>query len=299
MTVLTASQQRLFENAVVIAATRLLFETMRQHFVCSKLSEIITIHNGQGLIASQRNSEGTYDVYAAGGLVGRHSDRLTDKPFVVIGRKGSAGKPTYAPNGGWVIDTAYYAQPNNEEKLDSKFLFYALSSLDFTADIISTAIPGINRTSIYRYTIPVPPKDVQLACVQFLDVAASKIRSTLPELPSPLTEQRRIVTRIEELAAKIAEARGLRASIDTDIYATLLGSYREIVHGVPRHRMDEVAPLHRRRVDVQLDKQYHELGIRCPCGSRRTLMDENGRISSPKAGPKVVVCLVPRACVLD
>jgi type I restriction enzyme, S subunit len=78
----------------------------------------------------------------------------------------------------------------------------------------------------------------------------------------PLAEQRRIVARIEELAAKIAEARGLRASIDTDIYATLLGSYREIVHGVPRHRMDEVAPLHRRPVDVQLDKQYHELGIR-------------------------------------
>lgn len=83
------------------------------------------------------------------------------------------------------------------------------------------------------------------------------------QIPLPLlAEQRRIVARFQELATKLEEARGLRASIDTDIYNTLLGAYWEIVQGVPRHRMDEVAPLHRRPVDVLLDKEYHELGVR-------------------------------------
>ena len=104
----TAAQQRLFDNAVLIAATRLLFDATREHFPCPRLDEIVTIHNGQGLLATDRDAAGEYDVYAAGGLVGRHSARLSDKPFVVVGRKRSAGKPTYAPLGGWVIDTAYY-----------------------------------------------------------------------------------------------------------------------------------------------------------------------------------------------
>ena len=178
----TAAQQRLFDKAVLIAATRLLFDAMREHFSCPQLAEIVTIHNGQGLTAADRDAAGEYDVYAAGGLVGRHSARLSDKPFVVVGRKGSAGKPTYAPLGGWVIDTAYYVQPNDDAQLDCKFLFYALSSLDFADDIISTAIPGINRTSIYRYAIPLPPKNVQEACVRFLDVAAARPSGEFPFL---------------------------------------------------------------------------------------------------------------------
>ena len=218
---LTAAQQRFLDNAVLIAATRLLFDGMRRKFPCLKLSEIVTIHNGQGLPARSRDETGGYDVYAAGGLVGRHSEQLTDKPFVIIGRKGSAGKPTFAPRGGWVIDTAYYAQPNSEAQLDCKFLFYAISSLDFTDDIISTAIPGINRTSIYRYSIPLPPKTIQEACIEFLDAAAARMPGKLPLLPPPLSEQRRIVTRIEELAAKIGEARGLR-SLATKALQTLL-----------------------------------------------------------------------------
>ena len=75
---------------------------------------------------------------------------LTTEPFVVVGRKGSAGKPTFAPDGGWVIDTAYYAQPRSDDLL-CKFLYYALESCDFSQDVIATAIPGINRTAIYQH----------------------------------------------------------------------------------------------------------------------------------------------------
>ena len=234
MTTATAAQRRFFGNVVLIAARRLLFDAMRRYFPCPELAEIVTIHNGQGLRATDRDEEGQYTVYAAGGPVGRHRARLTEKPFVVIGRKGSAGKPTYAPNGGWVIDTAYYTEPNDVQELRCEFLFHAISSLDFTADIISTAIPGINRTSIYRHSIPLPPRPVQDACVRFLNATASKPCRELPVLPPPLDEQRRIVARIEQLAAKIQEARNLRQQ-STDESDALIASSRSKLMETARH----------------------------------------------------------------
>jgi len=208
MTRVTAAQQRLFDNAVLIAAIRLLFDRMRELYPCPILRDVVTIHNGQGLLADDRSEVGPYEVYAAGGLVGHHSVPLSTDPFVVIGRKGSAGKSTFAAKGGWVIDTAYYAQPN-DSALDTKYLHYALLSLDFTDDIISTAIPGINRTAIYRHPIPLPPIAIQRAVACYLDAAESHARE-VPALPDAFQEQRRTVARIEEMAAKIEEARGLR-----------------------------------------------------------------------------------------
>ena len=78
----------------------------------------------------------------------------------------------------------------------------------------------------------------------------------------PLDEQRRIIARIEEIAAHIDEARIIRNGVSSDIHAMLLGAYDKIVREAPQYRLEEVAPLYRRSVDVDLEKQYHELGIR-------------------------------------
>src|SRR5688572_27333704 len=133
-------------KTVIDAATKLLFVAMRKLFPCPLLSKIVFVHNGQGLKADDREQDGDQDVFGSGGFVGKHTERMHPGPFVVIGRKGSAGKATFAQRGGWVTDTAYFATPLKPEQLDCKFLFHAIKSLDFSGDIISTAIPGINRT---------------------------------------------------------------------------------------------------------------------------------------------------------
>jgi type I restriction enzyme S subunit len=62
------------------------------------------------------------------------------------------------------------------------------------------------------------------------------------EIPlPPLPEQQRIVARIEELAARIEDARGLRRETDTGIQAMLAGAYRNITEGARRMPMYEVA----------------------------------------------------------
>ncbi|HEY0753733.1 MAG TPA: restriction endonuclease subunit S [Ktedonobacteraceae bacterium] len=78
----------------------------------------------------------------------------------------------------------------------------------------------------------------------------------------PLDEQRRIVARIDELAAKIEEARGLRREVEKDTYSLLLGEYHRILKEADELPMSKVAPLVRRPVDIQLSQKYYELGIR-------------------------------------
>jgi hypothetical protein len=190
------SQSR--NSIVVDAATSLLFTVMRRTFPSRTFSEVLYIYNGQGLKKEDRDYQGHEDVFSSGGLVGKHTDRMHPGPFVVIGRKGSAGKATFAAQGGWVTDTAYFATPLNAEELDCKFLFYAIKSQDFSGDIISTAIPGINQTAIYVHTLPLPPLSIQIAVAQFLDAVAERpLGAALPLLPTLLLEHRRIVARIE------------------------------------------------------------------------------------------------------
>lgn len=83
------------------------------------------------------------------------------------------------------------------------------------------------------------------------------------EIPlPPLQEQQRIVARIEELAGKIEEARRLYAAISKDIHRTLVSEYNSITKDAKRLPMKEVAPLERRPIQVELEKDYYELGIR-------------------------------------
>ena len=82
-------------------------------------------------------------------------------------------------------------------------------------------------------------------------------------IPLPnIKEQRRIVAKLETLSAKINEAKLLRQEIQTDTQAMLHSAFQQIIEGSEYHSMAEVAPIVRRKVEVDMDSQYPELGIR-------------------------------------
>jgi type I restriction enzyme S subunit len=81
------------------------------------------------------------------------------------------------------------------------------------------------------------------------------------DVPSP-DEQRCIVDKVESLSKKIGEAKRLREEILIDAQAMLRSAFQQIIEGAKFQPMSEVAPIVRRKVEIKMDSQYPELGVR-------------------------------------
>lgn len=80
-------------------------------------------------------------------------------------------------------------------------------------------------------------------------------------LPSP-SQQRRIVARIEALAAKIEETKKLKRQTEQDADKLLLGTFYKLIAGANEDPMKEIAPITRRPVKIDTASSYPEIGIR-------------------------------------
>ncbi len=138
-----------------------------------KLGDVTELVYGKGLTKKVRNHDGNYPVYGSNGIVDYHDAFLVEGPVIVVGRKGAAGIPTFSTDSCWPIDTTYYIQESSV--YDLKFMYYLLLSLRLHQFDRSTAIPGLNRDDAYALDIGLPPHN----------------------------EQKRIVTKIEELFSEL------------------------------------------------------------------------------------------------
>ena len=83
------------------------------------------------------------------------------------------------------------------------------------------------------------------------------------QIPLPsLDEQRRIVARLDRVAELIEERRQVATAAEAELHALLSKAFELAIAGARRRPMAEFAPLVRRPVEIQLDKNYPELGVR-------------------------------------
>lgn len=133
-----------------------------------ELEKICTFEYGKPLKESNRIA-GDYPVYGSAGVVGFHNEFIVKKPFIVVGRKGSAGDITYSEYNGYPIDTTFYIKLENEEKILLRFLYWMLLHLNLGKVKIQAGVPGLNRNDAYKQKIPLPPIGVQKQIVEELD----------------------------------------------------------------------------------------------------------------------------------
>ncbi len=81
------------------------------------------------------------------------------------------------------------------------------------------------------------------------------------EVP-PLDEQRRIVARLDRVAAMVEARRKEVAAADAEMQALLSKAFARAIDGAPRRPMAEVAPLVRRPVEIEPEREYTEIGVR-------------------------------------
>jgi type I restriction enzyme S subunit len=129
------------------------------------------------------------------------------------------------------------------------YLYWCLQSQQFWRQIVEvsrgSAMENINGRMLAALRFPHPEKSLQAAIVRFLEDFKDRLagsRKDLPQLPAPLSEQRRIVARIEELAGQIEEARALRKQADGESLALVGARAGDLFAGIPnRYQVQDVA----------------------------------------------------------
>jgi len=94
--------------------------------------------------------------------------------------------------------------------------------------------------------------------IRATEEAFLKINVPLP----PMAQQRQIVTHIKALATKVIKAQHLREESEEEIARMLHSAFSKISSNANHLLMAEVAPLIRRPVIVDVEKDYLELGVR-------------------------------------
>jgi type I restriction enzyme S subunit len=95
-------------------------------------------------------------------------------PAVVVGRKGSFGKITYADAGGFCIDTAYFVDARSAT-CDLRWAFWALQSLQLDEVTEDTGVPGLSREHAHGKRLPIPATQAQVAIAAYLDRETARI----------------------------------------------------------------------------------------------------------------------------
>ncbi|WKZ38295.1 MAG: N-6 DNA methylase [Anaerolineales bacterium] len=159
---LLVSISKLEENDYNLSADRYreVIRVGKQTHPMVAIGDICTFEYGKPLKAENR-IEGEYPVFGSNGIVGYHNEYLIEAPFLVVGRKGSAGEVHYSNKNGFPIDTTFYVKLENEDKVILDYLFHVLKSLDLQSVNTQAGVPGLNRNDAYKIQIPLPPLEVQ------------------------------------------------------------------------------------------------------------------------------------------
>ena len=142
-----------------------------------KAKEYIKDEDFKKLIKNQKKvlcESGVVPIYGTGGLMGYASDFLYDKPSVLIGRKGSIDKVRYVDHPFWTVDTLFYTVINDAIVIP-KYLFYALSLIDFLQLNEGTTIPSLRTETLNRLELNIPDLPDQEKILSILNSIDDKI----------------------------------------------------------------------------------------------------------------------------
>jgi len=142
--------------------------SVNQKWALVELGEVCAFEYGKPLKEENRKG-GEYPVFGSNGIVGYHDEYLVAGPFIIVGRKGTAGAVVYSEKSGYPIDTTFYVKLSSADNIDIKYLYYILGTLGLDQINTQAGVPGLNRNDAYKIKIPLPPLEVQQEIVSHLD----------------------------------------------------------------------------------------------------------------------------------
>ena len=125
----------------------------------SPISELFELHRGFDLPQKSRK-EGSFEVYAAGGLHGTHSQFKMEPPGIITGRSGVIGNVYLSLKKYWPLNTTLYVR--QFRVCGPYYAYHLLKSLDLKALNSGSAVPSLNRNFVHS-TDTIKPNSELLA----------------------------------------------------------------------------------------------------------------------------------------
>jgi len=144
-----------------------------------RLGECLTIMHGKNQ-SQIVDSEGRYPILATGGVIGRTNSYLSNKPSVLIGRKGTIDRPQYMDTPFWTVDTLFYSDIKNGNS--AKFLFYKFLMVDWKKYNEASGVPSMNASTIENVEMMMPPLKEQEAIAEALTVMDDELGALIAQV---------------------------------------------------------------------------------------------------------------------
>lgn len=167
--------------------------------------------------------------------VAKSNVKLVEPGTLLMSFKLSIGKMAFAAIPLYTNEAIAALPIKSTVDLLPRFLYFALKTITVEKDA-TDASKGLtlNKEKLKALEIPVPP----------------------------ITEQQRLVARIEAQAGRVEAIRKAQRELETELQGILSGYYAEICANAEWRPLAEIAPQVRRPVSVEAGKSYPELGIR-------------------------------------
>jgi type I restriction enzyme S subunit len=140
-----------------------------------KLEQVLEVKYGKD---HKSLSDGSIPVYGSGGIMRYADTALYNDTSILIPRKGTLNNLFFLDKPFWTVDTMFYTILN-KELIDPKFLFYKLTTFNYSEMNVGTAVPSMTVQVLNELEITIPKKPIQEKISFILSTIDDKIENNL------------------------------------------------------------------------------------------------------------------------
>jgi len=160
-----------FEEAENVSLKETEIGLIPEEWEVVKLGDVANIKYGK----ANPKDKGHVPVVGSGGIYSSTSKALIDKPTIVIGRKGTAGKSWLMLEPCYPSDTTFYLDWKKEMNINFIFNYMVLHPL--SGEHAKTTLPSLQKSELEKLKIPLPPLSEQKKIASILSAIDQKIKA--------------------------------------------------------------------------------------------------------------------------
>ena len=136
-----------------------------------RLGDLLKIKYGKD---HKKLGDGEIPIYGSGGIMRTGDAYLSDKPSVLIPRKGTLSNIFYVEVPFWTVDTMFWSEINDNMVLP-KYLYYAIKDYKWDSMNVGSAVPSLTVPVIESVSVSIPSLEIQKRIVEMLSEIDDKI----------------------------------------------------------------------------------------------------------------------------